>query len=226
MPNLESVQQSDKVPSKGVQRAKRDATENGIIDAFERLLMRDGAAGIGVNALVKEAGIGKRQLYSYFGGLAGVATEWVKRRNVWPSLDEMRGEPSATFALRPSAQKIRIVNRNYAEALRRSSPLCELLTGEFTHSVELKAAVEHIRQLVRQDFERLFAEDPDLARPEVMELNAMAYAASTYLAMRSNSQPVFFGLDLSTDHAWGVAMGMFERVIEGMPLNPMQQEAA
>lgn len=226
MPILETVQQSDKVPRKSVQRAKRDATENGIIDAFERLLMRDGAAGIGVNALVKEAGIGKRQLYAYFGGLAGVATEWVKRRNVWPSLDEMRGEPSAIFATRPSAQKIRIVNRNYAEALRRSPPLCELLTGEFTRSVELKAAVEHIRQLVRQDFERLFAEDPDLARAEVMELNAMAYAASTYLAMRSNSQPVFFGLDLSTDHAWGVAMGMFERVIEGMPLNPVQQEAA
>ena len=226
MTNVQTVHQADKVPRKPVQRAKRDATENGTIDAFERLLMREGAAGIGVNALVKEAGIGKRQLYSYFGGLAGVATEWVKRRNGWPTLDDMRGEPAESFAKRPSAQKIRIVNRNYAEALRRNPPLCELLTGEFTRSVELKQAVEHIRQLARQSFEQLFAEDPDLARPEVMELNAMAYAASTYLAMRANSQPVFFGLDLSTDRAWEIAMGMFGRVIEGAPLLPAHKAAA
>ncbi len=223
---VKTDQQADKAPSRSVQRAKRDATENGIIDAFERLLIRDGASGIGVNGLVKEARIGKRQLYAYFGGLAGVASEWVKRRNAWPTLDQLRGESPTLFARRPSVQKIRIINRNYAEALRRSPPLCELLTGEFTRSVELKAAVDHIRQCVRRDFERLFAEDPDLARPEVMELNAMAYAAATYLAMRANSQPVFFGLELSTDQAWGTAMGMFERVVDAMMLTPAHQAAA
>jgi AcrR family transcriptional regulator len=226
MENLESVQQAVKIAPKAVQRAKRAATEAGIIDAFERLLLRDGVAGIGVNALVKEAGIGKRQLYSYFGGLSGVATQWIIRRNIWPSLGQLRGQDPMSFAQKSAAEKIRIVNFNYADALRRNPPLCELLTGEFTRSAELKEAIEHVRQLVRRDFEQLFAEDPDLARPEVMELNAMAYAASTYLAMRSNAQPVFFGLDLSTERGWQAAMGMFERVIEGMPLDGSTKAAA
>ncbi len=139
---VQSVQQAVKIPQKGVQRAKRAATESGIIDAFERLLVRDGASGLGVNALVKEAGIGKRQLYAYFGGLAGVATQWIVRCNVWPTLDQMRGEDITTFARKPAAEKIRIVNRNYAEVLRCNPPLCELLTGEFTRSVELKEAIE------------------------------------------------------------------------------------
>jgi AcrR family transcriptional regulator len=226
MENLESVQQAVIIAPKAVQRAKRAATEAGIIDAFERLLLRDGVAGIGVNALVKEAGIGKRQLYSYFGGLSGVATQWIIRRNIWPSLGQLRGQDPMAFAQKSAAEKIRIVNFNYADALRRNPPLCELLTGEFTRSAELKEAIEHVRQLVRRDFEQLFAEDPDLARPEVMELNAMAYAASTYLAMRSNAQPVFFGLDLSTERGWQAAMGMFERVIEGMPLDGSTKAAA
>ncbi len=226
MENLESVQQAVKIAPKAVQRAKRAATEAGIIDAFERLLLRDGVAGIGVNALVKEAGIGKRQLYAYFGGLPGVATQWITRRNVWPSLDQMRGNDADKFAAMSAAAKIRFVNRNYADTLRNNPPLCELLTGEFTRSIELKEAIEHVRQLVRRDFERLFAEDPSLAQSEVMELNAMAYAASTYLAMRSNSQPVFFGLDLSTDRGWDAAMSMFERVIDGMPMNNNERAAA
>ncbi len=193
---------------------RRKDTETEILDAFERLLVRDGVAKLGVNALIKEAGVGKKQLYDYFGGLAGVATAWVEARGVWPPLEEIVGEPMADFLVRKPTEKLRIVNRNCAAMLRDNAPLCELLTGEFMRSEELKTAVEYIRQLVRRDFERVLKSDPALASEDFLALNAIAYAATTYLALRAHCQPRFFGFDLSVEASWQTMLNMFDRVMD------------
>jgi AcrR family transcriptional regulator len=196
-----------------VQRAKRQATENAIIDAFERLLNRNGVAGIGVNALVKEAGVGKKQIYDYFGGLSGVAEAWVKGRSVWKPLEDFIDEPMAQFLAREPAEKLRIVNRRYADSLRSNPGLCELLTGEFMKDTDVKEAVDHIRQLIRLDFERVLTSDPRLSHPDMLSLNTVAYAAATYLGMRAHHQPKFFGFDLSAETSWQMVLSMFERVL-------------
>jgi AcrR family transcriptional regulator len=50
----------------------RDATADRVLDAAAQLLAREGADGLGVNALAKEAGCDKQLIYRYFGGLDGV----------------------------------------------------------------------------------------------------------------------------------------------------------
>lgn len=195
------------------QRARRAATEDAIIDAFARVLVRDGVSGLGINALVKEAGVGKKQVYDYFGGLPGVATEWVTRRGVWPGIAPLIGESLEAFSARPAAERLLRMNRNYADMLRKNAPLCELLTGEFTRSPEVKDAVEHVRQLIRVDFERVMMTGDDMAHPDLLALNTVAYSAATYLGLRAHSQPVFFGFDLSIETSWRTISGMFERVM-------------
>jgi AcrR family transcriptional regulator len=193
---------------------RRRETEDAIIDAFARLLVRDGVAGIGVNALVKEAGIGKKPLYDYFGGLEGVAVAWVQKRGIWPPLEDIVGEPLAQFDKRRPAEKLRLINRCCADMLRQNAPLCELLSGEFIRSNEMKQAVEHVRQLVRLDFERVLKSDPVLSGEDYLALNTIAYAATTYLALRAHCQPRFFGFDLSTETSWQTVMNMFDRVLD------------
>ncbi len=195
------------------QRARRAATEEGIIDAFDRLLARGGIGGLGVNALIKEAGVGKKQVYEYFGGLPGVAVAWVRTRTVWRSLEDLLDEPWAIFLLRPPAEKLRVVNLRYAASLRTNPRLCELLSGEFVKSDEIKEAIDHVRQLVRFDFERVLASDPRLSHPDMLSLNLLAYSAATYLGMRAHHQPQFFGFDLSTESAWGMVLSMFDRAL-------------
>ncbi|MFN7176456.1 MAG: TetR/AcrR family transcriptional regulator [Thermaurantiacus sp.] len=197
----------------GRQRARRRATEDSILDAFDRLLERGGVSALGVNALVKEAGVGKKQLYDYFGGLAGVAGCWVRQRTVWHSLEDIIGEPWERFAARPPGEKLRHVNACYAESLRRNPRLCELLAGEFLRSEEVKAAVDHVRQLVREDFERVIASDPALRHPDMAALNLVAYTCATYLGLRAHHQPVFFGFDLSSETAWVTVMHMVDRTL-------------
>lgn len=216
-----NIHLSDKLTSKPQSRRNSDRrreTEDVIIDAFARLLVRDGVAGVGVNALVKEAGVGKKPLYDYFGGLEGVAVEWVRRRGIWPPLEDIVGEPMAAFDKRRPAEKLRLVNRKCAEMLRANAPLCELLSGEFIRSSEMKQAVEHVRQLVRLDFERVLKSDPVLSGEDYLALNTIAYAATTYLALRAHCQPRFFGFDLSTETSWQIVMNMFDRVLDNAEL--------
>ena len=61
--------------AKGRGRIKREATEAQIIAAFGRVVQRNGLRNVGVNEVLKEAGVGKALLYRYFGGLPGLVTE-------------------------------------------------------------------------------------------------------------------------------------------------------
>jgi AcrR family transcriptional regulator len=212
------VRVTDKSPrrSSRTNSDRRRETEDAIVSAFERLLVRDGVAGLGVNALVKEAGVGKKQLYDYFGSISGVAVSWVQGRGIWPPIEDIVGEPMAAFERRRPVDKLRVINRKCAEMLRVNAPLCELLTGEFVRSAEVKEAVEHIRQLVRLDFERVLKSDPVLSGEDYLALNTVAYAATTYLALRAHSQPRFFGFDLSTETSWQIVLNMFDRVMDNV----------
>ncbi|WP_448581227.1 TetR/AcrR family transcriptional regulator [Thermaurantiacus sp.] len=195
------------------QAERRQATRAAILDAFDRILAEGGVSALGVNALVKEAGIGKKQLYDQFGGLPGVAGAWVRERKVWPGIETIIGEPWEHFLARSAADKLIHVNRCYAESLRHNPRLCELLAGEFLSSEEVKGAVEHVRQLVRSDFERILACDPALRQPGLAALNLVAYTVATYLALRAHHQPSFFGFDLSAETPWIAVMDMAERVL-------------
>jgi len=211
-----SIAAAEPQPLKTAARSQRDrraATEAAIIDAFDRLLAAGGIAALGVNALVKEAGVGKKQIYDYFGGLPGVAGAWVRARTVWHSLEDIIGEPWDSFVARPPLEKLRLVNARYAASLRRNPRLCELLSGEFMHSDEVKEAVEHVRQLVRVDFERVLQSDERLGHPDMLALNLVAYSCATYLGLRAHHQPIFFGFDLSAETSWLTVMGMFDRVL-------------
>ena len=70
-------------PEKG---AKSRATQQRIIDAFERVLLRDGVAGVGINAIVAEAGVGKGLIYHHLDGLEGLAEacQFIVPRTVVP----------------------------------------------------------------------------------------------------------------------------------------------
>jgi hypothetical protein len=56
--------------------------------------------------------------------------------------------------------------------------------------------------------------DPALASEDFLALNTIAYAATTYLALRAHCQPRFFGFDLSVETSWQTMLNMFDRVMD------------
>ncbi len=69
---------------KSAHSERRKATGAVILRAYETVLQRDGVRAVGVNSVVKEAGVGKGLIYKYFGGLPGIVRAWVARTRLWP----------------------------------------------------------------------------------------------------------------------------------------------
>ena len=69
-----------------------EATRKNILQAVGRVLSRDGFTGLGVNAIAKEAGIGKPLIYRYFGGLAPLLEEFGKDAHFWLAVADISAE--------------------------------------------------------------------------------------------------------------------------------------
>ena len=71
------------------------------------MLQRHGIQGVGINQVVKEAGVGKWLLYEYFGGLQGLATAWAKNTDFLPTDSEIAGTDDAdSYARRSTAEQL------------------------------------------------------------------------------------------------------------------------
>ncbi len=193
-------------------QSRRIATEAAIVEAFGHLMERGSVHDAGVNALIKEAGVGKKQIYDYFGGLGGVADAWVRRTGVWPRLTDMIDESLETFHQRPAMERLRMLVRAYASTLRAHPAVATIMAGEFAGPPELRDAVTAVRIRIWEEYERLFIGQ----RSEDKELLAVAMtmlSAVSYIGMRAKFEPNFFGFDLHDDDAWDKVAGMLDHVM-------------
>lgn len=198
--------------------SSREATENGLLDALEAVLLRDGLRNLSVNAVVKEAGVGKPLLYRYFGDLPGLVRAWADRRGFWMEVgDYARSrdahEPPAA-AEDDAAFRRRIADELVATAehLRTHPVTLEFLAEELTARSDLSDAFDGARDDHRRPFLKAMLTDPRYLRRDNRRAITVLYAAVTYLAMRSRRSPRFMGLRLDTDEGWRDAMEMVREV--------------
>ncbi len=69
----------------------REETERRLIAAFDRVWSRDGIQGLGINAVLKEAGLGKALLYRCFGDFFGLARAWAEGETILPKPPVLAG---------------------------------------------------------------------------------------------------------------------------------------
>jgi AcrR family transcriptional regulator len=199
---------------------KRQATEQRIIDAFEKVLRRDGAENMGVNAIVKEAGVGKGLLYDYFGGLEGLAQAWVKNTDFVPSMEEIVGEPLDTFREKSAVDCIGQIHVNYATMLKKDKLAGQLMAEELLRKSALSKPMQTIRHHIGKSHEAFFMQDEKFMDPDAMALIFVLQAASNYLALRAQHAPVYNGIDISTEDGWDMMMQMVKRVADLGPADP------
>jgi len=64
-------------------------TENKIIKAVETLLLSNGFAAIGINAIARNAGCDKVLIYRYFGNLEGLLKTFAEKHDLWWHVDDL-----------------------------------------------------------------------------------------------------------------------------------------
>ena len=191
-----------------------EAKEQALIRAFDKVLQRDGVQGVGVNAVIKESGVGKNLLYKYFGGLQGLARAWGERSDFMPREDELAGADVAAYSKLSTAEQISHNYRAYAAGLRRRPRTLEILANELLRPNQLTAALEEVRTRFGRDLQKYFTRPDEYSREGTIALLVILNAAVTYLALRAHSAPRYFWYQLDRDEDWNDINEMIELIVE------------
>ena len=196
---------------------RREKTEEEILDAFERVLLREGAHNVSVMSISREAQVAKTLIYKYFGGLVGLIGIWAIRREVWPNLVELFSDTSpADFADNPLLYQKKNLLR-LAEYLRSNPLLLELLKAELMETGAVSDALRELRVEGSTPDTNILGLDltpPDLqGKPTLRIFNA----AISYLVLRARTSPTYMGIDnLDSDEGWDEVMSDLEEIFDDL----------
>lgn len=187
-------------------RRDPDGKKREILDAVGRVLTRDGVPGLGVNAIAKEAGVGKPLIYRYFGGLSELMTEFGHDANFWFGQEDVQEEAERmTGGSLPKdyASRIRLVVLCYARILRRRPVLQEILVSELISQNDyvkpLAAARREAAQAAIADF---VGDAPPPKGIDTEAVMAILVGAFQYLILRSRVFDDYIGVPIKTDDEW------------------------
>ena len=179
-----------KAPAKKTRVRDRQATEQLLLDACERILLKHGPDGIGVNNVVEEAGVGKQLLYRYFEGLPGLLAAWLERSANWPTADELIGGNRDAFAALATKEKVKLIQRNYLKALRDRPVITRIMASELMNPSQVTAVLESTSDQVARELTTIMSDMDDSQRDDIVNLSLIFYCVLNYLCMRAVTSPV------------------------------------
>ncbi|WP_041722341.1 TetR/AcrR family transcriptional regulator [Maridesulfovibrio salexigens] len=198
----------------------KEQTRKRIIEAVGHVLARDGAKGLGINSIAKQAEVDKVLIYRYFGGLPEVIKAFGITEKYWPNPEELVGDPEQWEKLGIQLSLHRFF-KNYIRAMRSRPLTLEIMAWEQVSTSKEAACLEDIRiRTALECFERMSLEvneDVDLTT-----LIVMMFSAINALLVKSIKTNSYGSLDLSEDKAWkridAVVAGMLKGVIAAKEL--------
>ncbi len=180
----------------------RAGTQRRIVDAGERLLLRDGFTGLNIQTLAAEAGCDRKLVYRYFEGSDGVVDKLAATPNTaGESLRAFARESLSAWltALRASPLTLRLM----AWALAEDRPTLRRIEAE--RAALLQAWMRERRPRLKTAPEG----DPTA-------LNAVLLGAVQQLALAGQAHGAVGGLALD-DAGWPRAQSALDRLLEAWP---------
>jgi len=179
----------------------REATQQRILDAVGHVLAREGFAGIGVNAIAKEAGVDKVLIYRYFGGLPELLALYGGSGQFWPTVDELLQGLPTDPGLTLAHALDHIVGR-FIHALSARPLTVEILAWETVTRNELTAVLETVREDWGQQLEARLTQRYTDVKSDVPALMIIFTAAIQYFMVRARTIRIYGGIDLHTEAGW------------------------
>lgn len=200
---------------KGSTIRDRQITSRRLISAVGSLLAREGFKGVGVNALAREAGVDKKLIYRYFGGLPGVIAAFGKEGDFWPNAVEMAGGDMKKFSSLPLEKRLSAFSRHFIRALRRRPLTLKIMAWEMAESNDLTRELEAVREQGILEFMTLFF-TPEERGGSLQTGIMLAGAAISYLLIRSEHIDVYGGVELTTEAGWQEIESGIDAMIQGL----------
>ncbi len=208
-------------PVEFVRQARRVRTEASILDAFETVLVREGATGVTMQAIATEAGVAKTLIYKYYAGIEGLIKTWANEREIFLPLHELFPDPEAAADKLHSDPhgfaKMQILKQ--AQHMRDHPVYIELCLAELSGSGPVIDALLDLRKERNEAESAALGESLDGSNMQMLLPMMLLPAAVTYLAMRARKSPLFAGvIHLDTDEGWAGMMTAVEQLMDLMAL--------
>ena len=186
-----------------------------ILASVGTMIIRDGLAAVGVNALAREAGCDTVLIYRYFGDMDGVYAAFAAKSDFWWRVADLtRGiDPSRV----PLAQAIKMLFRRHAAALRTRPVTLAVLAAELTNRTPLVVALETVRE--RRSLELSAWISEHYRSPPSVDIAAISMligVALNYLAVRARTIRVMSGVNIATDDDWERLFAAIDAVINAL----------
>jgi diguanylate cyclase (GGDEF)-like protein/PAS domain S-box-containing protein len=205
---MEVYQQAGSIPP--VLARNRPFTERRIVEAFGRILAREGSHRITLNAVVQEAGVGKQLLYRYFGGLEGVARAWSRQVEDFPADSDSPTHQAEQLLRLPVAARLQRLLSGYLQWLRARPLNRRMLAAAPDDSGPVARALTGLRRTRLEVFARRLGGDG--AESEAVELGTILLAALEHMVASRGTGAGHPVLDLERDADWNRLGDWLERV--------------
>ncbi|WP_421903496.1 TetR/AcrR family transcriptional regulator [Maridesulfovibrio sp.] len=173
-------------------------------------MARDGAKGLGINSIAKQAGVDKVLIYRYFGSLTEVVKAFGSTGEYWPSPEELVETPEEWKRL-GTQQSLHRFFKNYIRSLRARPLTLAIMVWEQVSTSDEVASLEDIRiRTALECFERMSLEADDDC--DLTTIVVMIFSAINTLLVKSIKPGSYGGFDLSEDTSWE----RIDAIIEGM----------
>jgi AcrR family transcriptional regulator len=174
-----------------------DGTKERLVEATERLMVREGHRAVGVNAVAGECGVDKVLIYRYFGGLPTLLEKVGERQRMWPALGEHAGggaslDSAIARSLLAIARELRenpLVREAALWEAAESNPLTEGLAA--AREREMDELLEQLRSRFRVP-----------TYLDIQALVALLAAGLMHLSTRPAQSAKLFGIDPNSDEDW------------------------
>lgn len=193
----------------------KQITRRRLISAVGSLLAREGFKGVGVNAVAREAGVDKKLIYRYFGGLPGLIAAFGKEEDFWPSVLELAGNDIQSFAGLPLDARLSGLTANFIAGIRKRPLTQAIMAWEMVEQNELTTALESVREQRIMEFFRMFF-GREQADVDLQAIIMLVGAAVSYLVVRANHIHIYGGIRLDTDEGWQRIENSINEIIKGV----------
>ena len=186
-----------------------------ILDAIGRMIVRDGLASVGINALAREAGCDKVLIYRYFGDLDGVYAAFAACSDFWWTVAELvEGIDPATTSLAEAGKRIL---RRSTTAIRKRPVTLAVLAAEPVERTPLVVALESVRERRALDLLRWLAERYRVPKHvDFAPVTLLLSSALTYVAIRARKIRVMNGVPIKAEKDWERIFAATDAMIDAL----------
>jgi AcrR family transcriptional regulator len=193
----------------------KQATQHKILQAFERLILRDGLPSVGINKLAREAGVDKVLIYRYYGGIPELLFALAKERSLWPSFEEVVGT-NALGAADLSAEELAF--RFFSGLVRelRKRPLSlAILRAELSEQNSLTRELSLQREKWALDMLE-YLDSAGVPADSIAPIMAIVSAGLLHLLLHPSLADAFGGVGLKHEDGWKKMEEVIRRMVTAL----------